>query len=122
MFELKRDPKGFVRLSIGGEIDENQMRRGLDDFLASLAPEGKTDFLYTIANFEFPSIAAIAVEFGYVPRLFAALPRIGRIALVADEAWLRKAAEIEGHLIPGLTIRTFTPDMADAAEDWLTGA
>jgi hypothetical protein len=121
MFDLKKDPKGFVRLNIGGKIDEAEMRSGLDAFLAILPSSGKADFLYTIDDFEFPALAAIAAEFGYMPRLFAAIPRIGKIALVADAGWLRTAGEMEGALIPGLTIKAFEPKDADKAEAWLLG-
>ena len=119
MFDLTKDDKGFYRLTISGQIDEDAMRAGLDAFLASVDGPGKSDYLYEISDFEFPSLQAIAVEFGYIPRLFAALPRIGKVALVADQQWLRKAAEIEGMVIPGLTIETFEPGDEAKAEAWL---
>lgn len=121
MIALTRDPRGFHRLTIQGEVTEQDMREGLEAFLAALPASGKADFLYTIRNFEFPSLSALAVEFGYLPRLLQALPRIGKVAVAADAAWLRGAATLEGILIPGLTIRTFTLDELEAAEDWLTG-
>jgi len=121
MFDLTKDPKGFVRLSISGQISDAEMREGIEAFLNCLSDGAKTNFLYTISDFEFPALSAIAVEFGYFPRLLSALPRIGKVALVADAAWLRGAAEIEGFLIPGLTIETFTPDQGAQAEAWLMG-
>ena len=120
MFELTQDPKGFVHLKIGGKIDEAEMKSGLEAFLAVVEAADKTDFLYTITDFEFPALQAIAVEFGYLPRLFSSLPKIGKVALVAEKSWLRKAAEIESMVIPGLTIQTFTPDTKADAESWLT--
>ncbi len=119
MFELRNDPKGFIHLTIGGKVDDDEMREGLEAFLASLKADGKTDFLYTINGFEFPALSAIAIEFGYIPRLFAALPKIGKVAVVAEAGWLRGAAEVEGFLIPGMTIETFTPAQTDEAEAWL---
>ncbi|NNL18065.1 MAG: STAS/SEC14 domain-containing protein [Boseongicola sp.] len=119
MFNLDCDADGFVRLTIGGKIDEAQMKEGLESFLRIVEAADKTDFLYTIKDFEFPALQAIAVEFGYLPRLFASLPKIGKVAVVADQAWLRRAADIEGMLIPGLTIETFPPDAEDDARAWL---
>ncbi|MBT8414401.1 MAG: STAS/SEC14 domain-containing protein [Boseongicola sp.] len=120
MFTLDCDAGGFVRLTIGGKIDEAQMKDGLEEFLKIVEAADKTDFLYTIENFEFPALQAIAVEMGYIPRLISSLPKIGKVAVVADQAWLRKAADIEGMLIPGLTIQTFPPDGEDDAKAWLT--
>lgn len=121
MFDLKEDPQGFVRLSIGGEIDHQEMRAGLEAFLACLKDDQKTDFLYTIEKFDFPGIAALGVEFGYLPLLIQSISKIGKVAVVADQAWLRTAADIEGWLIPGLTIETFEPQETEKAIAWLTG-
>ncbi|QMU57489.1 MAG: STAS/SEC14 domain-containing protein [Boseongicola sp.] len=120
MFDLTKDAKGFYRLAISGKIDEDDMKKGLDAFLAVTDAAPKTDFLYTISEFELPTFQAIAVEFGYFPRLFGCLNRIGKVALVADQTWLRKAAEIEAFLIPGLSIETFEEDQEPEAIAWLT--
>lgn len=120
MFDLNCDEGGFVRLTIGGKITEAEMKTGLEEFLSIVEAAVKTDFLYTIESFEFPELQALAVEMGFIPRLFAALPKIGKVAVVADQAWLRTVANIEGMMIPGLTIETFAPEDADKARDWLT--
>ncbi|MCG6883408.1 MAG: STAS/SEC14 domain-containing protein [Silicimonas sp.] len=119
MFKISNDPQGFKRLSISGRIEAEEMRAGLDAFLDSLEDGKRTPFLYTITDFEFPPMAAIAVEFGYFPQLLTSLSKIGRVAVVADQSWLRTAAEVEGALIPGLEIRAFEPGQEKAAEAWL---
>lgn len=119
MFSLKDDPNGFVRLTISGRIDADEMRAGLDAFLDRVGTTGKTDFLYVITDFRFPDLAALGVEFGYIPRLFRTLKNIGKVAVVSDAAWLRTTAEAEGKLIPGLTIRAFAMSDEDAAVAWL---
>ena len=121
MFDITDDPRGFKRLMIAGKIDEAEMRAGLDAFLAALPDTGRADFLYTITDFEMPALQAIAVEFGYLPRLFGAIARVGKVAVVADAEWIRRWAEIEGALIPGLNIRAYRPDQAEDAEIWLVG-
>ncbi len=121
MFDISSDTAGYVRLTIGGKVDETEMKNGLEAFLAIVEADDKTDFLYTIHKFEFPALQAIAVELGYLPRLFASRSKIGKVAVVADQAWLRKAADIEGMLIPGLTIETFPLDGEADAIAWLKG-
>ena len=63
MFNITKDPKGYVHLTISGPIDSDEMRNGLEAFLACLEDDKKTDFLYTISDFEMPSLQAIGVEF-----------------------------------------------------------
>ncbi len=119
MFKIEDDPQGFKRLTISGRIDSEDMQAGLDAFLGALEDGKHTHFLYSITDFELPPLDAIAVEFRYLPQLLTSMSKIGRVAVVADQAWLRTAAEVEGALIPGLDIRTFEPGQEDAATSWL---
>ena len=59
----------------------------------------------------------------YVARampLFGKLGRFGRVAVVADQTWVRVGARIESALLPFISYRTFTPDQRDAALAWVT--
>ena len=84
MFKITHDAGGFVRLNISGKVDETEMKDGLETSLTIVEAADKSDFLYTIGNFEFPALQATAVELGYLPRLFANISKIGKVALVAD--------------------------------------
>ena len=42
-----------------------------------------------------------------------------RVAVVADQQWLRTASQMEGALIPGLTIKAFDSIREAEAEAWL---
>lgn len=53
--------------------------------------------------------------------LFGKLGRFGRVAVVADQAWIRAGTRIESALLPGINYRTFTPEQRDEAFDWVTG-
>lgn len=108
-----------VDIELDGVLDQAEMQTGLDALLeaSSAVTEGK--MLYRIADFSMPTLAAIGVEIGYMPKLFALLGKFKKCAVVSDQAWLRTAAEIEGRLIPGLEIKSFTSAEVDAAETWL---
>jgi hypothetical protein len=95
------------------------MRKGLDDLLAQSEGIEKGKMLYRITDFAFPSLEAIGVEFTRLPKLFSLLGRFDRCAVLSDAEWLRKAAEIEGMLFPGIEIRGFGLDEVEIAEDWL---
>ena len=53
--------------------------------------------------------------------LLASIRKIGKVAVISDQAWLRTAAEVEGKLIPGLKIESFEPSERANAEAWLLG-
>ena len=120
MLSVTLDPRGFGRVAINGRITAEQMRDGLDAFLAMLPDDGKMSFLYDIQNFAFPEYDAFAEKMRDIPTLFQALGRIDKIAMVADPGWLRAVAEFEGMLIPGLTIKSFSPEEITDAEAWVS--
>ena len=62
-----------------------------------------------------PSYAARAMP------LFGMLRRFGRVAVVADQAWIRLGTRIESALLPFISYRVFEPDQRDEALAWVTG-
>ena len=46
---------------------------------------------------------------------------IGRVAVVADQAWIRAATRIESVILPFISYRTFTPDQRQEAFAWVAG-
>jgi len=119
MFNISKPSENRVDITIDGEIDQDTMRDALWDLLQK--SEGVSDgrMFYTLTNFEMPSLAAIGVEMTFIPKLFSLLPKYSKCALVADAAWLRTAAEIEGAIIPGLEIKAFEVGQEAEAEAWL---
>jgi len=121
MFTIKPNGDNRIDMTISGKIREEEMERVLDEFneLARDVENGR--MLYTIDDFKFPSLGAIAVELTRLPQLFNTIRKFDRAAVLADEGWIQKISELEGALIPGLEIKAF--DRADkaAAEAWLAG-
>lgn len=61
---------------------------------------------------------------GYVARampLFGKLGRFGRVAVVADQAWVRFGTRLESAVLPFISYRTFEPAQRDEALAWVTG-
>jgi len=110
---------GLIEILIKGEIDSEQMRNGLDAFIKASEGIASGKILYVIADFKMPSMPALAVEFSYLPQLFGLIGRFDKAAVCCDEAWIRRAAVLEGTVIPGLEIRAYDGDEVDAAMAWL---
>ena len=56
-----------------------------------------------------------------IKRGFALLPRIGRIdryAVVSDRSWITTMAQLEGAVIPGLTVKTWPTSQREDALAW----
>ena len=75
--------------------------------------------LYTISDFEMPTLGAMAVELYRMPKLLGLIGKFDKCAVLCDTAWIRTAAEIEGAVIPSLAIKSFGLKDIEAAEAWL---
>lgn len=122
MFKLQKKDAGRLDIDVAGKIDRDEMNASLDEFVAQSAAIEHGRMLYRIGDFQLPDAGAISVELRRAPELLKAVRRFDRIAVIADEKWIRKASEFEGALIPGVEIRAFRPGEATEAESWLSGA
>ena len=117
----EQEEPSLLRLEIGGEIDAAEMEAGLERFLSTAEPLERFDLLYLVHDVRFPTLSAMRVELARLGRLWRLLPRLGRVALVANQGWIRAAAKAESAIIPGLTIETFEADDEARARAWLAG-
>lgn len=53
--------------------------------------------------------------------LLGKLNRFSRVAVVADQAWIRLGAGIESAVLPFISYRVFTPEERDEAFAWVEG-
>jgi hypothetical protein len=61
---------------------------------------------------------------GYMARalpLFGELDRFGRVAVVADQAWIRAGTRLESALLPNIKYRIYEPDERAEAFAWVAG-
>ena len=119
MLTITKPSADRVDITLAGKIDADIMRTALDDLIAKSDGVKGGKMLYRITNFELPTLSAIAVEFTRLPKLFGLLGAFDKCAVLSDSDWLRKAAEIEGALFPGIKIKSFGLDQQDVAEEWL---
>lgn len=122
MLTVTRPSPDRLDIDLRGSLDADAMRAGLDEIIALSEGMRNGRMLYRITDFAMPTLGALGVEFQRLPKLFALVARFDRCAVVSDAAWLRRAAEIEGALIPGLKIKSFDLPDAAAAEAWLAGS
>jgi len=119
MLKITEKSPNRIDITISGKIDADMMKAGLDELVEKSEGVNSGTMLYTLTDFELPTLQAMAVEMTRLPKLFGLLSKYGRIAVVSDAAWIRTGAEIEGAVIPGLTIKSFELSQKAEAEMWL---
>jgi hypothetical protein len=61
---------------------------------------------------------------GYVGRalpLLGKLHRFGRVAVVANQAWVRAGTRLESAMLPNISYRVYLPEERDEALAWVKG-
>ena len=119
MFTVRQVGENRLEIHIAGEIDRASMDAGLEVMIRAAEDIERGTVLYTVNDFEVPELPAIVAEIAKIPALFRAIRHFERIAVVADEQWLRKVSEVKGALLPGLEIKAFEPEQIVEAEAWL---
>lgn len=119
MFQVTRNGENRIDVDFAGKLDSNEMRAALDQLTQQSEGIEHGRMLYRIGEFEFPTLGAMAVELARIPQLFRFVRRFERMAVVADQEWVRRVSQIEGALIPGLTIKAFDSIKEAEAEAWL---
>ena len=120
MFTVTSKGKNRLDIELSGKLNAEEMKVALDELINKSEQVENGTMLYTITDFNFPSLGAIAIELSRLPSLFGLIKKFQRIAVVTDKNWIKKASELEGLFIPGLDIKAFDVDHKQEAESWLT--
>lgn len=119
MFKISKPDTNRVDIDLSGSIDADTMRSALDELADKSEGVVNGRMLYTITDFAMPTLGAIGIEITRLPKLFGLIGKFDKGAVLCDVEWIRKAAAIEGALIPSLEIKSFALDDREAAEVWL---
>lgn len=120
MFQVTPNGPNRIDIELGGKLDSDGMKAALSELVAKAEGIEHGRMLYRIEGFKLPTLGAIGVEMSRLPELFRLIKKFDRVAVLADKKWIQGASEVEGALIPGLTIKAFDADQEAAAEAWLT--
>ena len=119
MITLREIGPRAVELASEGEITPADVRQALDDVAAIRARWPKFDMLADVRGHVTFGWSALAAEAGRLPTVLGLIGALDRVALVADEAWIKRAGKVEGKLLFTLDYRTFDRELYPAARAWV---
>ena len=121
MLELLPAPAPHVvAFRVGGTLQGPAVARVFDALEDALAEHATVNLYAEIVDLRGLSLEAALKDTVASLKLLPRLGRIGRYAVVANQAWIRTAASLEGRLHPGLTVRAFGLEEAEEALAWVT--
>lgn len=121
MLELMDTADNVVALRISGKITGSDLDAVMNRLEAAMQRHGTVHVFVETSAIDAIEISALP---GYIARatpLFAKLSHFGRVAVVADQAWIRIATRVESAILPFISYRVFEPEQRDVALAWVTG-
>lgn len=110
-----------LAVEVSSRIEEKDLDAILDRLEPMLDAHEKVHVFVesrTIDGVDLPGLGRYAAR---AMPLFAKLKRFGRVAVVADQGWIRAATRIESAILPFLSYNTFLPEDRDIALEWVCG-
>lgn len=121
MLEFIPSREDVIATRMSGKLTSEEMEQYVNRLEQSLERHPKTHLYVEITDFRGMEMKNLG---NLTRRSFALLNRLdrfGRIAVVADRAWLRWLAKLESALLPKVSYRTFKPEERESALAYVEG-
>ena len=120
MLDMLPSADDVLALKIAGKIEGDELVTIMDRLDAMMAKHDKTHVFVETHAIEGVEMASLAPYMMRAMPLFGKLDSFGRVAVVADQNWVRFGSKVESMLLPHVQYRVFEPDARDAAWTWVT--
>lgn len=110
-----------IALIISGRITGDDLTPIVDRIEGAMAAHGRVHIFVEADAISGIMFDEIGEYLGRALPLLGKLKHFGRVAIVADQAWIRAASRIESAALPFISYRVFKPGDRGAALAWVTG-
>jgi len=100
---------------VEGRVTKEDVREAFARMGPLMSGEGKVDMLADVRDGVHIDLAAIGEEMRHLSQVGRMLSQMDRVALVADQGWIRAVGRIESNILPGIDYRVFTREQAEEA-------
>lgn len=121
MHEFLKSPDDVLALKLTGTITSEDLEAIMDRTDAIMAKHDKIHVFVETQKIEGMQLSALPHHMSRAFPLFGKLDRFGRVAVVADQAWMRFGTRLESAVLPGISYCVFKPEDRDEALDWALG-
>lgn len=121
MHKFIKSPEDVLAISYSGTITGNDLDVAVDRLEAMLARPGKVHFFIEMKDIQSLELAAMPHHWSRSLPMLGKLDRFGRVAVVADQGWMRVLTRLESALLPNVSYRVYEPQEREEALDWAFG-
>ena len=121
MHQFLESSDNVLAVKISGTITGEDLDAIMDRTETAMARYDKLHVYVETADIEGMQLSALPHHFGRAFPMFGKLDRFGRVAVVADQAWMRAATRLESALLPNISYRVYEPEEREEALAWALG-
>ncbi|HWT43272.1 MAG TPA: STAS/SEC14 domain-containing protein [Sphingopyxis sp.] len=121
MFEMIDTKDDVLAVRIHGKITGKELAEIMDRLDAAMATNEKVHVYVETRSIDGIEIAGLGAHLARAAPLMRKLDQFGRVAVVADQLWIRALTRIESALLPHISYRVFETEDRGAALMWVEG-
>ena len=119
MHQFIDSPDDVIALTITGTITGEDLDAIMDRTEAALARPDKVHVFVETQGIDGIQLSAMPHHSARAMPLFGKLGRFGRVAVVADQAWIRAGSRLESAVLPGISYMVVGPEGRGEALAWV---
>jgi len=121
MHELLSSPGDVIAVRVSGKIIGGDLDAIMDRLDQVMAAHDKVHVFVETQGISGLEIASLPAYMHRAMPLFGKLGQFGRVAVVADQPWVRVGTRLESAMLPNISYRTYMPEERAEALAWVTG-
>lgn len=122
MHEILPSADNVIALKITNKISGSDLSTIMDRVESIMSKHDKVHVFVETQSIDGIEISALPAHMARAIPMLSKLGRFGRVAVVADQAWMRVGTRLESAMLPNISYRTYMPEERDEAFRWVTGA
>lgn len=121
MFEFIDSADDVVAVKVAERITGEDLTAIMDRLEQAMAKHDKVHVYVETQSLDGIEVSGLGSHVARSTPMLGKLRQFGRIAVVADQAWVRVGTRIESALLPFVSYRTFPTSERSEALEWVRG-
>ena len=121
MHEFIDSSDDVIALQVSQKITGNDLQMIMDRLDDVMARHDKVHVFVETQSIDGIEVSSLPSYMARAMPLFGKLSCFGRVAVVADQAWVRVGTRLESALLPNIRYRTYMLEERDEALAWVIG-
>jgi hypothetical protein len=122
MLQFIESPDDVIAIEVSDKITGSDLDTIMSRLDEVMAKHDKGHVFVETRSINGIEIAGLPSYMARAMPLFGKLDRFGRVAVVADQTWVRVGTRLESAILPNISYRTYMPEERAEALAWVTGS